>query len=41
MAFERLGIRDSGIYLVRPDGYIAYRCAGAELGGVEEWLRRL
>jgi hypothetical protein len=37
-ALERLGVRDSAIYLVRPDGYVAYRCAGTELGGVERWL---
>ncbi len=41
VAFEGLGIRESGIYLVRPDGYVAYRCAGMELGGVEGWLRAL
>ena len=41
VAFERLGIRESGIYLVRPDGYIAYRCAGSELGGVGAWLEAL
>ena len=38
VALERLGVRDSAIYLVRPDGYVAYRCAGTELGGVETWL---
>jgi len=41
VAFERLGIRESGIYLVRPDGYVAYRCAGTALGGVEGWLGAL
>jgi 2-polyprenyl-6-methoxyphenol hydroxylase-like FAD-dependent oxidoreductase len=38
VAFERLGVRDSAVYLVRPDGYVAYRCAGTELAGVEQWL---
>ena len=41
VAFERLGVRDSAVYLVRPDGYVAYRCAGTELGGVEQWLEGL
>jgi 2-polyprenyl-6-methoxyphenol hydroxylase-like FAD-dependent oxidoreductase len=41
VAFERLGVRESAVYLVRPDGYIAYRCAGTGLGGVEEWLGAL
>ena len=41
VAFERLGVRESAVYLVRPDGYVAYRCAGTELGGVEHWLAEL
>ena len=41
VAFERLGIRESGIYLVRPDGYVAYRCAATALDGVEGWLAAL
>ena len=41
VAFERLGIVESGIYLVRPDGYVAYRCAGTGLSGVERWLGEL
>lgn len=41
-ALARLGIRDgqSGHYLVRPDGYIAFRCTGRRLDGVAEYLRR-
>ncbi|HSL69029.1 MAG TPA: FAD-dependent monooxygenase [Longimicrobiales bacterium] len=38
--FERLGIRGHGVYLVRPDGYIAYRCAGTDLRGLEHYLGR-
>jgi hypothetical protein len=38
VAFERLGVRDSAIYLVRPDGYVAYRCAGTDLEGVDRWI---
>jgi 2-polyprenyl-6-methoxyphenol hydroxylase-like FAD-dependent oxidoreductase len=41
VALERLGVRDRAIYLVRPDGYIAYRCAGMEFPGVQEWLETL
>jgi hypothetical protein len=39
-ALARLGIRDAGQYLVRPDGYVAYRCAGTDLTGVERYLDR-
>jgi 2-polyprenyl-6-methoxyphenol hydroxylase-like FAD-dependent oxidoreductase len=35
---ERLGVREGGLYVVRPDGYVGYRCAGTALGGVERWL---
>jgi 2-polyprenyl-6-methoxyphenol hydroxylase-like FAD-dependent oxidoreductase len=38
--FARLAIRDTGQYLVRPDGYVAYRCAGTSLRGVERFLAR-
>jgi 2-polyprenyl-6-methoxyphenol hydroxylase-like FAD-dependent oxidoreductase len=39
-AFERLGVRKTAQYLVRPDGYVAYRCAGTVLRGVEQYLGR-
>ena len=39
-ALSRLGVDDAGQYLVRPDGYIAYRCAGVDLGGLERYLAR-
>jgi 2-polyprenyl-6-methoxyphenol hydroxylase-like FAD-dependent oxidoreductase len=39
-ALARLGVRDHAIYLVRPDGYVAYRCAGRDLSGVEAYLAR-
>jgi hypothetical protein len=35
---DRLGVRDAAQYLVRPDGYIGFRCAGWELNGVSEYL---
>lgn len=33
-----LGVRDAGQYLVRPDGHIAFRCAGRDLSGVQRYL---
>ncbi|HEX8691228.1 MAG TPA: FAD-dependent monooxygenase [Longimicrobium sp.] len=33
-----LGVKDTAQYLVRPDGYIAYRCAGTDFTGVVEYL---
>lgn len=35
-----LGVRDAAQYLVRPDGYIAFRCGGRELDGVTRYLAR-
>jgi hypothetical protein len=39
-ALARLGVRETGLYVVRPDGYIGYRCAGTSLRGAERWLAR-
>ena len=39
-ALHRLGVEGAAQYLVRPDGYIAYRCAGAETLGLERYLAR-
>jgi 2-polyprenyl-6-methoxyphenol hydroxylase-like FAD-dependent oxidoreductase len=33
-----LGVRDAAQYLVRPDGHIAFRCAGRDLTAVERYL---
>jgi hypothetical protein len=33
-----LGVRDAAQYLVRPDGYLAFRCAGRDLGALEQYL---
>ena len=33
-----LGAEDGAQYLVRPDGYIAFRCSGSDLSGVLEYL---
>jgi 2-polyprenyl-6-methoxyphenol hydroxylase-like FAD-dependent oxidoreductase len=40
-ALARLGARNGAQYLVRPDGYVGYRCAGFDLVGLEEHLARL
>lgn len=37
-AFARLGVRDAAHYLVRPDGYIAFRCAGPTFNALERYL---
>jgi 2-polyprenyl-6-methoxyphenol hydroxylase-like FAD-dependent oxidoreductase len=39
-ALTRLGVEDTGQYLVRPDGHVAFRCAGTDLGGVTAYLQR-
>jgi hypothetical protein len=40
IAGQRLAVRDAAQYLIRPDGYIAYRCAGRDLRGVSQYLAR-
>jgi hypothetical protein len=40
-ALARLGARHGAQYLVRPDGYVGYRCAGFDLAGLERHLARL
>jgi 2-polyprenyl-6-methoxyphenol hydroxylase-like FAD-dependent oxidoreductase len=37
-ALEHLGVDDAAQFLVRPDGHIAYRCAGRDLRGIGEYL---
>jgi len=39
-ASARLGVEQAAQYLVRPDGYIAYRSAATELHGLERYLAR-
>ncbi|MGQ0639773.1 MAG: FAD-dependent monooxygenase [Gemmatimonadaceae bacterium] len=43
-ALRMLGVAACAVYLVRPDGHVAYRCAGRDLTGVTaylgSWLRR-
>lgn len=39
-ALTRLGIDDTGQYLVRPDGHVAFRCGGSDLIGATDYLNR-
>jgi len=39
-ALSMLGVRGTAQYLVRPDGYIAYRCGETNLDGMERYLSR-
>lgn len=39
-ALRQLGIERLGLYLVRPDGYVAYRSVGQDLDGLERYLHR-
>ena len=34
----RLGVREAAQYLVRPDGHVAFRCAGRDLRALERYL---
>jgi 2-polyprenyl-6-methoxyphenol hydroxylase-like FAD-dependent oxidoreductase len=40
-ALARLGARNGAQYLVRPDGYVGYRCASFDLAGLERHMARL
>jgi hypothetical protein len=37
-ALAKLGVHEAAQYLVRPDGYVAFRCAGRALDGLEKYL---
>jgi hypothetical protein len=39
-AFARLGVERAAHFLVRPDGYVAYRSGGPDLNGLERYLAR-
>lgn len=39
-SLRRVGIKHAGQYLVRPDGYVAYRSTGEDLSGLERYLGR-
>jgi hypothetical protein len=37
-AFARLGVRETAQYLVRPDGYVAFRSAGRTIESLDRYL---
>ena len=39
-ALAMLGVDSTAQYLIRPDGHVAFRCAGTDLAGVGDYLRR-
>ncbi len=39
-ALAMLGVDTTAQYLIRPDGHVAFRCAGTDLSGVRDYLRR-
>jgi hypothetical protein len=39
-AYERLGVSDRALILVRPDGYIGYRCQPADGQALAKYLGR-
>jgi 2-polyprenyl-6-methoxyphenol hydroxylase-like FAD-dependent oxidoreductase len=39
-ALAMLGVDSTAQYLIRPDGHVAFRCAGTDLAGVGGYLRR-
>lgn len=36
----RLGIKTTGVYLVRPGGYVSFRAAGPDLQRLDRYLER-
>jgi 2-polyprenyl-6-methoxyphenol hydroxylase-like FAD-dependent oxidoreductase len=38
--FTRLGVRSTGQYLVRPDGYVGFRSGGSDLQNLQRYLAR-
>jgi len=39
LAHERYGLRGAGLYLIRPDGYVAFRAPGTNLRPLRAYLR--
>jgi 2-polyprenyl-6-methoxyphenol hydroxylase-like FAD-dependent oxidoreductase len=39
-ALGRLGVETTAQYVVRPDGHVAFRCAGTDVGGASAYLAR-
>jgi hypothetical protein len=41
LAHKRYGLRGAGLYLVRPDGYVAFRASGTDLRPLQAYLHRV
>jgi hypothetical protein len=41
LVHERDGVEDVGYYLIRPDGYVAFRAPGSDLGPLRAYFRRV
>jgi hypothetical protein len=41
LAHERYGLRGAGLYLIRPDGYVALRAPGTDLRPLRAYLQRV
>lgn len=41
LAHERYGLKGAGCYLIRPDGYVAFRAPGPDLEAVRAYLQRM
>ena len=41
LAHERYGLRGAGLYLIRPDGYVAFRAPGTDLRPLRAYLQRV
>jgi 2-polyprenyl-6-methoxyphenol hydroxylase-like FAD-dependent oxidoreductase len=41
LAHERYGLRGTGLYLIRPDGYVAFRTPGTDLRPLRAYLQRV
>lgn len=41
LAHERYGLRGAGLYLIRPDGYVAFRAPGTDLRPLRNYLQRV
>lgn len=39
-AFERYGVRDRALFLIRPDGHVATRCAGLDPAPISAWFEQ-
>jgi hypothetical protein len=41
LAHERYGLKGAGLYLIRPDGYVAFRAPRTDLRPLREYLQRV